>query len=151
MRLVYLTVFLYTLHISRVRGFTVNKAIKLADRLRTMIRYPKTEYLPKLRRTLHMYAGILSYISLKLEEEPDESDVEAFYLFGPPRFMTMPIKEKRKMDLKKKYGWRDRDLEIFLEELNDAKKVWREFARTLRAKKPDISGEPVPNKSLIIN
>uniref|UniRef100_A0A1B6IFZ0 Uncharacterized protein n=1 Tax=Homalodisca liturata TaxID=320908 RepID=A0A1B6IFZ0_9HEMI len=137
--------------INSTYGFTVKKALKLADDLRIMMRYPKNEYLPNIRRFLNMYAGVLSYITLKLEQEPDNSAVEELYLFGPPRFMTMPMKEKRKVDLKANYNWSEHDLDIFLEELNDAKKVWREFARTVRTKNPDISGDPVPNKSLMIN
>lgn len=131
--------------------FTPEKAIKLADYMRVMMRYPKYEYLPHIRKCLHMYAGILSYLTLKLEEESDDSSVEDFYLFGPPRFMTMPIKDRRVQELKKTYKWDDRDLKIFLEELNDAKKVWREFSRTMLSKKSHISAEPVPHNSLVID
>uniref|UniRef100_A0A1B6LVT0 Uncharacterized protein n=1 Tax=Graphocephala atropunctata TaxID=36148 RepID=A0A1B6LVT0_9HEMI len=116
-----------------IQSFTIDHALKLGDRLSVMLRSPKHEYLPKLRKYLNLYTGVLSYITLKLQQAPLDPAVRQFYQLGPPLFMKIPIEEKQ-LAFKRIYKWTDHDLELFLDEVNDAKKVWIGFSRQIKNK-----------------
>uniref|UniRef100_A0A1B6HSR5 Uncharacterized protein n=1 Tax=Homalodisca liturata TaxID=320908 RepID=A0A1B6HSR5_9HEMI len=119
----------------RIQCFTIDHAMKLSERLNVMLRYPKYEYLPKLRKSLNIYTGVLSYITLKLQQTqgPIDIAVKEFYQLGPPMFMKVPI-ENKQVAFQKIYKWTDSDLELILDELKDAKKVWLEFSRQIKSK-----------------
>lgn len=121
-----------------VEGFALNHAVKLSDRLNIMLKCPKYEHLSKLRKYLNLYTGVLSFITLKIKEEPADPHVEKLYHLGPPTFLQERVEDNRTV-FKKALRWTDRDLDIFIDEFNDAKKVWSEFEKQIKTKNISIN------------
>lgn len=129
-----LLTFIYLLLFSvSIQGFAIDHAKKLSGRLETMIKCPKYEYLPKLRKYLNLYSGVLSFITLKIKGKPVDPTVERLYRLGSPEFLKEPVEDNR-VGFKKTLRWTDRDMDTFIDEFNDAKKIWSEFEKQIKSK-----------------